>query len=56
MSGKCITAVNEVLAPAVAIITMVTVGNNERELMCLPIRYVYGWFATINSLKAQIRV
>lgn len=56
MSRKCITAVNGVIAPTVAIIAMVTIGNKERELMCLPIRYVYGWFATINSLKAQIRV
>lgn len=56
MSRKCITAVNGVIAPTVAIIAMVTTGNKERELMCLPIWYVYGWFATINSSKAQIRV
>lgn len=56
MSGKYITAVNGVLAPTVAIITMVTVGNKKSELMCLPIWYVYGWFASINSLKAQLRV
>lgn len=34
-----------------AIITSVAADGKEREMFCLPLRYVYGWLATINPGK-----
>lgn len=39
------------LAPTVTIIVMVAADGKEREMVCLPLRYVYGWLATINPGK-----
>jgi len=39
------------LAPTVTIIVMVAADGKEREMFCLPLRYVYGWLATINPGK-----
>ncbi len=39
------------LAPTVTIIVMVAADGKEREMVCLPLRYTYGWLATINPGK-----
>lgn len=33
------------------IIVVVAADGKEREMVCLPLRYVYGWLATINPGK-----
>lgn len=42
---------DEFLAPTVTIIVTVAADGREREMVCLPLRYVYGWLATINPGK-----
>jgi len=39
------------LAPTVTIIVTVAADGKEREMVCLPLRYIYGWLATINPGK-----
>ena len=42
---------DEFLSPSVAIITTVAADCKDRELFALPLRYVFGWLATINPGK-----
>ncbi len=42
---------DDLLSPTVTIIVTVANDDKEREMICLPIRYVYGWLATINPGK-----
>lgn len=42
---------DEFLAPTVTIIVTVAADGKDREMVCLPLRYVYGWLATINPGK-----
>lgn len=39
---------DEFLASTVTLRVMVAADGKEREMVCLPLRYVYGWLATIN--------
>lgn len=42
---------DETLAPTIAIITTVASDEKAREMICLPLQYVYGWLFTINPGK-----
>lgn len=42
---------DEFLASTVSVINTVASDDKEREMVCLPLRYVYGWLATINPGK-----
>lgn len=42
---------DDFLAPTVTIIVTVAADGKEREMVCLPLKYTYGWLATINSGK-----
>lgn len=42
---------DDFLAPTVTIIVTVAADGKEREMVCLPLRYTYGWLATINPGK-----
>ncbi len=39
---------DEDLAPTVTLRVMVGADGKEREMVCLPLEYVYGWLFTIN--------
>lgn len=39
---------DEFLASTVTLRVMVAADGKDREMVCLPLRYVYGWLATIN--------
>lgn len=40
---------HEILAPTIALSTMVAADGKEREMVCLPLEFVYGWIFTINT-------
>lgn len=42
---------DDFLASTVTIIVTVAADGKEREMVCLPLRYIYGWLATINPGK-----
>ncbi len=42
---------DDFLAPTVTIIVTVAADGKEREMVCLPLKYTYGWLATINPGK-----
>lgn len=44
-------AEDEFLSPTTTIIVSVAADGKEREQLCLPLKYVYGWLATINPGK-----
>lgn len=44
---------DEFLAPTVTIIVTVAADEKDREMFCLPLRYIYGWLATINPGKVS---
>lgn len=39
---------DEILSSTAVLTTAVAVDGKEREMYCLPLRYVYGWIFTIN--------
>lgn len=39
---------NEILSSTAVLSTAVAADGKEREMYCLPLRYVYGWLFTIN--------
>ncbi len=45
---------DDFLAPTGTIIVSVAADAKEREMFCLPLRYVYGWLATINPGKVAL--
>lgn len=42
---------DETLAPTIAIIAMVAADEKERDMVCLPLEFIYGWLFTINPGK-----
>lgn len=40
---------HEILAPTVTLRVMVAADGKQREMVCLPLEYVYGWIFTINA-------
>lgn len=42
---------DEFFSSTTAIITAVAADEKEREMFCLPLKYIYGWLATINPGK-----
>lgn len=42
---------DEFFLPTMGLIPTVAADGKEREMVCLPLRYVYGWLATINPGK-----
>lgn len=42
---------DEFLSPTIAIIAMVAADDKSRDMVCLPLKYIYGWLATINPGK-----
>lgn len=42
---------DETLSSTIAIIAMVGADNKEREMVCLALKFVYGWLFTINPGK-----
>lgn len=41
------------LAPTIAIIATVASDEKERNMVCLPIKFIYGWLFTINPGKVS---
>ena len=50
------SAEEEILSSTVAIIATVGADGKEREMVCLPLQYVYGWLFTINPGKVAPEV
>lgn len=42
---------DETLSSTIAIIAMVGADNKEREMVCLAVKFIYGWLFTINPGK-----
>lgn len=42
---------DDFLAPTMGIIPTVAADGKNREMCCLPLRYIYGWLASINPGK-----
>lgn len=42
---------DETLSSTIAIIAMVGADNREREMVCLAVKFIYGWLFTINPGK-----
>lgn len=40
---------HEILAPTIVLSAMVAADGKEREMVCLPLEFVYGWIFTINT-------
>lgn len=40
---------HEILAPTVTLRVMVAADGKQREMVCLPLEFVYGWIFTINT-------
>lgn len=40
---------HELLAPTITLRVMVAADGKEREMVCLPLEFVYGWLFTINT-------
>lgn len=43
-----------IFGSTITIIVMVAGDEKEREMACLPLKYVYGWLATINPGKVAL--
>ena len=43
-----------IFGSTITIIVMVAGDEKEREMVCLPLKYVYGWLATINPGKVAM--
>lgn len=41
------------LAPTIAIIATVASDEKERDMICLPVKFIYGWLFTINPGKVN---
>ena len=41
----------EIISATVVIMTMVAADESSRDMVCLPLKYVYGWLFTINPGK-----
>lgn len=41
------------LAPTIAIIATVATDEKERNMVCLPLKFIYGWLFTINPGKVN---
>lgn len=47
---------HHILGPTMVIITMVAADEKDREMVCLPLEFVYGWLFTIETgLVAESR-
>lgn len=44
---------DEILASTMGIIPTVAADEKEREMVCLPLKYIYGWLFTINPGKVS---
>lgn len=44
---------DETLSSTIAIIAMVGADNKEREMVCLAVKFIYGWLFTINPGKVD---
>lgn len=42
---------DETLSSTVAIIAMVAADEKERDMVCMPLKFIYGWLFTINPGK-----
>ena len=42
---------DEILSSAATIIVAVGADGKQREMLCLPVKYIYGWLFTINPGK-----
>ncbi len=42
---------DDLTASTTVIITVVAADGKEREQLCLPLKYVYGWLATTNPTR-----
>lgn len=40
---------HEILAPTITLRVMVAADGKKREMVCLPLEFVYGWIFTINT-------
>lgn len=40
---------HEILSSTIVLSTMVASDDRQREMVCLPLEYVYGWIFTINT-------
>lgn len=40
---------HELLAPTITLRMIVAADGKQREMVCLPLEYVYGWISTINT-------
>lgn len=40
---------HEILAPTITLRVMVAADGKQREMVCLPLKFVYGWIFTINT-------
>ena len=40
---------HEILAPTITLRVMVAADGKQREMVCLPLEFVYGWIFTINT-------
>ena len=40
---------HEILAPTITLRVMVAADGKKREMVCLPLEFVYGWIFTINA-------
>jgi len=40
---------HEILAPTITLRVMVAADGKNREMVCLPLEFVYGWIFTINT-------
>lgn len=41
------------LSPTIAIIATVATDEKERNMVCLPLKFIYGWLFTINPGKVN---
>lgn len=41
----------DILSASVVIMTMVAADDSSREMVCLPLKFIYGWLFTINPGK-----
>lgn len=44
---------DEILSSTMAIIATVAADEKDREMVCLPLKYIYGWLFTINPGKVS---
>lgn len=44
---------DEIVAPTVVMITTVAEDNKEREMLCIPLMYVWGWLLSIDVSRVK---